>query len=91
MKAGRRDRSTMRGSAKAFGSRALKRPSRRQQFVWRKLEVLQLPKKQQVTWSKEETFLLHGDLIMNANDMVTLNPAQFIARHFFRLHWEEEN
>ena len=44
MKAGGWDRSTMRGSAKAFGSRALKRSSRRQQFVWRKLEVLVLPK-----------------------------------------------
>ena len=44
MKSGLRQRSTMRGSAKAFGLRALKRPSRWQQFVSRKHEVLKASK-----------------------------------------------
>ena len=40
MKAGRCDRSTMRGSAKAFRSRALKRPSRWQQFASLSHEII---------------------------------------------------
>ena len=61
MKAGRCDGSAMRGSAKAFGLRALKRPSRRQQFVGRKLEVLQLPKKQR--WRGKEIMSLREKAI----------------------------